>query len=147
MRISFVAVAGLALGMTLTSVAQAQQQTHPRLHRAIFEMREAERELAAAPHNFNGHRERAVQDLRAAYGELEAALRLVNEPYVSYTPAPNAYGRYRNHPHLRHSLEEMRAAKESLEKAPRIFGGHKAKAIRDIDAAIIQVEKCLEHAR
>ncbi len=44
-------------------------------------------------------------------------------------------------PNMKAALEHLRAAKESLEKATADKGGHRAKAIEQVNQAIEQVEK------
>lgn len=45
------------------------------------------------------------------------------------------------HSHMRAALEQLRAAKGSLEAAAHDFGGHRAKALEDTKKAITEVEE------
>jgi hypothetical protein len=47
---------------------------HPRITSAINDLREAETYLEKAPHDFKGHKVKAIKDIRTAISELEAAL-------------------------------------------------------------------------
>lgn len=47
---------------------------HPRIAAAIRELEEAIRYLEAAPHNFGGHKAKAIADSRAAIAQLKLAL-------------------------------------------------------------------------
>lgn len=49
------------------------------------------------------------------------------------------------HPRIAAAIHELREAVAYMEKAPHDFGGHKAKAISDSRAAIIQLEKALAY--
>ncbi len=138
---------GLALCALAWSSAAEAAQKHPKLHRAVFEMRQAHIELESAGYDFGGHRARAQQALRAAYEETELALKAVGEPYEGFEPPPNLYGPYANYPHLRHAKVEMGEAKKALEQAVGPFEGHRLRAIGDIKAAIASVERCIENAR
>jgi hypothetical protein len=74
----------MALGMTsVSSLAQAQapqvsiqseEAAHPRLVKAIHEMRHALEELKAAPDDFGGHKGQAIQDTERAIHSLKKAL-------------------------------------------------------------------------
>jgi len=44
-------------------------------------------------------------------------------------------------------LRKLKAAKQDLEKAAHDYGGHKAKAIESIDAAIAELQAALDSAK
>jgi hypothetical protein len=50
-------------------------------------------------------------------------------------------------PHMQAALEHLRAAKRELEIAEADKGGHRARAIRLVDDAIVQVEKGVRYDR
>jgi hypothetical protein len=138
-----VAVVSLVL---FTGGRAAAQANYPHLHHALFEMREAHKELKNAGHNFGGHREKALAALDAAMIEVEKGLAAVGSPYKGFTPG-KLYGSYKNHPHLRHCLVELRAAHTELREAKGNFGGHRDRALRDLNYAIEQVELCIAHIK
>jgi hypothetical protein len=49
------------------------------------------------------------------------------------------------HPHMRHALTRLREAHKALKESKHNFGGHRVKAIKDVDHAIHQVEEALKH--
>jgi len=49
-------------------------------------------------------------------------------------------------PHMQAALEHLRMAKGELERAEEDKGGHRVRAIRLVNDAIVQVEKGMEHA-
>ena len=53
---------------------QSEEAAHPRLVRAIHEMKDALRELEAAPDDFGGNKAAAIRDTRAAIHSLKKAL-------------------------------------------------------------------------
>jgi hypothetical protein len=68
-------------GVATVAHAQAPQLTiqtedaaHPRLVKAIHEMREALRELREAPDDFGGHKGQAIRDTEQAIHSLRRAL-------------------------------------------------------------------------
>jgi hypothetical protein len=48
------------------------------------------------------------------------------------------------HPHIHRALFELREARTELKEAAHNFGGHRKAALRDVDAAIAQLEKAME---
>lgn len=50
-----------------------------------------------------------------------------------------------NHPRIAAAIREMEEAIRYMEAAPHDFGGHKAAAIRDTRAAIVQLRKALAY--
>jgi hypothetical protein len=74
-------LAALAMGGAPTVASAAPQMTvqseeaaHPRLVKAIHEMKEALHELEAAPDDFGGNKAAAIRDTRAAIHSLKKAL-------------------------------------------------------------------------
>ena len=67
---------GVALPV-VTSAENARQEAgeHPRIARAIQELEEAIKYMEAAPHDFGGHKAKAIEASRAAVQELREALR------------------------------------------------------------------------
>ena len=47
---------------------------HPRIRAAVNELREAIAYMEKAPHNFGGHKAKAIADARAAINQLTAAM-------------------------------------------------------------------------
>jgi len=73
-------VAAVSIGLATLPSAFAQQTVrteaahHPRIAAAIRELEDAIRYLEAAPHNFGGHKAKAIADSRAAVTQLKLAL-------------------------------------------------------------------------
>ena len=71
-------IAGLALGAVLTIggvYAQNEREMHPRIAAAIAALRDARAYMAAAPHDFGGHKAEAIRASDEAIRQLEFALR------------------------------------------------------------------------
>jgi len=73
----------LALGVASYSTAamaapeltmKSEEAAHPRLVKAIHEMREALKELREAPHDFGGNKAAAIHDTEQAIHSLKKAL-------------------------------------------------------------------------
>ncbi len=54
---------------------------------------------------------------------------------------------YADQPHMQAALEHLRAAKQQLEIAEADKGGHRVKAVRLVNDAIVQVEKGIQYER
>jgi hypothetical protein len=61
-------------------------------------------------------------------------------PDTPNKPAPKGEPKEEKHPRLQKAIEELRAVKVHLEKAPHDFGGHKAEAVKAVTEAIHQLE-------
>ena len=72
---------GLALSLAGSATPALAQQTmkservhHPRIAKAIQELEEAIKYMEAAPHDFGGHKAKAIADSRQAIEQLRKAL-------------------------------------------------------------------------
>jgi hypothetical protein len=76
-RRNFLATGGLALGAAALagSALGGPAETHPRIRTALRELRAAERYLREAPHDFGGHREKAVESIGHTIRQLEICLK------------------------------------------------------------------------
>jgi hypothetical protein len=61
------------------------------------------------------------------------------------TPATNG-AEGPKHPHMHHALYELAESRKELKEAAHDFGGHREKALKAIDEAIVQMERALEAA-
>ena len=71
------AVALLSLPLALSAQAETVAQEaaeHPRIAKAIHELEDAIKYMEAAPHDFGGHKGKALADSRAAVVQLRHAL-------------------------------------------------------------------------
>ena len=86
-----VALCGLA-----SLPAGAQQPIHPHyhLHHALWELRDARKELKEAAHDFGGHRVKALAAVDAAIKQLDIALKNAGVPVEMhlYAQGGHAFG-------------------------------------------------------
>ena len=132
------AVAAVCLANPTRGLAQPPIYSH--LHRAVFEMEKACEEIEIERHNFGGHKEAALRDLRRAILETKEALKHAGSPYHG-SPAQH-YG-YPNHPHLREALPEEKHALIDLEHSGNVFGPFRQRAIHALEDAIRQTDRCI----
>jgi L-lactate utilization protein LutB len=143
LSLSVVAVAALAFA----PAAWGQERRHPHLVAALGEMKEARNEVREAKHDFDGHRDKTLRALDEAIEQVDKALRAVRVESRFVPPARSSYDRYPNHPHLRHSLVELREARTELRESRDDFGGHRDRAVQALDVAIRQLEETIRFAR
>jgi hypothetical protein len=48
------------------------------------------------------------------------------------------------HPHIRAALRELQSSRKELVSAAHDFGGHRAEAVKAVDAAIVQLRLALQ---
>ena len=137
-------------GLCLCANAQAGEKQHPHhhFHHALWELRDARKELNEAKHDFGGHKEKALVAIDDAIKQLDLIVRYKGDN-IKGTPTrgdlKEEYKKYKHHPHLHHALHELRHAHRQLKETTHNFDGHKEAALRDIHIAIQQVEILLKH--
>ncbi len=84
-RVMSASVAGVLMGFAIGGqpmfaiaapalTVQSEEAAHPRIARALHQMKEALHELEAAPDDFGGNKAAAIRDTRAAIHSLKRAL-------------------------------------------------------------------------
>ena len=154
-RIPYAAVA-MALASIGNSMAVRGQTTatptpphpHHHLHHALWELRDAHKELKETKHLFGGHKEKAMHAIHAAIKQVETLLEHTSST-VHGAPTRGdlaaEYRKYKHHPHLHHALHESKHAHHQIKESKHDFEGHREKALHDIHHAIEQIEFCLKH--
>ena len=137
-------------GLLFPSQATAAPPTHPHLHHALHDLKNAVSELEGAGHNFGGHKEQALKDLKYAVEQIEKALIAVKDPYQkAFKPKADIYKDYKDHRHLRHAEISIDEAIAELKESKHFgdFKEHKEKAIEALRAAHVQVKDCIKHIK
>lgn len=141
------ALFGLAIVVTNADGGDKKQHPHHHYHHALWELRDARKELQEAKHDFAGHKEKALAAINDAIKQIDLILKNHNDN-IKGAPTrgdlKEVYKQYTHHPHLHHALHECLHAHKQLEEARHDFGHRKA-ALRDIHAAIVQIELVLKH--
>ena len=141
----------LALVTALPICAQTSPpppHPHHHLHHALWELRDAHKELKESKHQFGGHRTAALHAIHDAIKNLDLALKNAGDNTKGVPTRGDlheTYKHYKHHPHLHHALHELKHAHHQLKHTKHDFGGHRDNALRDIHTAIVQVELCLKH--
>jgi hypothetical protein len=149
MMLSRITVALLALvaSAAVSGAARDEGPRHRHLHHALFELKETRIELKEAAHDFGGHREKALKATDAAIFQIELALKDSGDPYKALKVDAELYKKFEFHPHLHRAINELKEARVELKEAKHDFGGHREKAVKDVDFAIEQLELALKFAR
>jgi hypothetical protein len=134
-------------GLPLSGLALGAEKPHPRIHRALYELREARAELKGAAHDFGGHRKAALKDVDVAITQLEKALKFSGDtrPFKGDSKA-EVYRKYKSYPHIRQSIVELRETVSELKAASRTYGGHRKQAVEATEAAVRQLQLCVKFA-
>jgi hypothetical protein len=134
----------------VTGRVSAQQHALYHLHHALWELKDARVELRESRWQFGEHKIKAERAIDDGIRQIELCLRNVGD-FAKGEPKRfdfrEEYKRYPNHPHLYHSVVELRLAYKELKEARYNFGGHKEAAMRDIEIAANQIELLLKFAR
>jgi hypothetical protein len=146
-RLASVLAAVVCWGGLAPVVRSEPKEGHFHIHHALYELKEARGELKDANHDFGGHREEALKAVDAAIRQLDEALMGAKDPFGSFKVDKDIYKKYDNHPHIRHSIVELKEARTQLKDAKHDFGGHREQALKDVDYAIEQLEICLKHVK
>jgi hypothetical protein len=138
-------VLGLAVCACAPRTVLADEGPYPHLVHAIYEMREAKKELTEE--RFKPHREKAEKELERAIKETEDALKAekIKWDYDGPKDRKKYYEDYKDFPHLRHALVELEAAKKEVgEEKKHEWGNRRKEVIESIDKAIEEVRGALK---
>ena len=122
----------------LITVAQATPPDQPFMEAARTDLQRARAELQLATRDKAGHRGKAVNLVSQAIGEVNAGIQYARRH--NHTIAPDQ-------PHMQAALDSLQSARNNLDKANPDKGGHRAKAIDLVKAAIDEVKAGIEAAR
>jgi hypothetical protein len=145
----------LALLLLTPPPARADEKpiTHP-LHAAVRELHEAKKELEKAGHNFGGHKEAAIKDIDRSIKHLDRLIGWVKEHHKGeweqeHKDEIRAEEKGESYPRLHAALHELRRAHKYIKESKYEFGDNKQKeeALKDLDRAIVQIDKALKWAK
>jgi hypothetical protein len=140
------AIIAIVLGAAALGYGGVPDQPH--MQEAREHLSQAKAELDSAEHNKGGHRDKAIRYVNSALTEVDRGIefdRRHNHAVVSDTFASPAA--IPDQPHMRAALDHLREAKRSLEAANDNKGGHRLKALGDVDKAIDEVNRGIEAGR
>ncbi len=133
----------LLLMVVFASLSYAQQ---PLMNAARADLLQARAQLNAATHNKGGHRAKAIGYINSAIAEVNAGVRFDRRNHhaqLSFSSA-SSFPMVADQPHMQRALDNLRQARNNLERATTDKGGHRRKAIGYVDSAIDEVKKGID---
>jgi hypothetical protein len=129
-----------------------QKQSNAILRKTIHQLRLVEKELAGADHDYGGHRVDAIRDVKAAIKQLRLALGEQPGKQKPKTGKPGAGAKEpppqgQSNAVLREGISQLRVCRAELNAADHDYHGHRADAVKAIDAAIKQLEIALKYEK
>jgi hypothetical protein len=152
---------GAALAMTAvltignTGPAYAQKKNAPipdpngQLTQALQTIHSTRLVLENADHDYGGHRAAAVRALGGAHHQLRLALGIKAAPKGAKAPAPkgNTEPQAQSDMQLAQAIPVLRQTIVVLNSANHDYHGHRADAVRDINEAIVQLDRALKYIK
>jgi hypothetical protein len=138
-----------------------QKVSNMELVQALQTLQSIKKTLEGADHDYGGHRADAVRDIGKAEKQLRQALHAVHKhpnPMAGTGKGAGATGGGgKGNPHpepqalsnaqLAASIPALEQVVVFLQKADHDYGGHRAAAVTDLNAAIAQLGKALKFAQ
>jgi hypothetical protein len=137
------------------ALAQAKKPTNlsdEQLAASIHKLRSVKLTLEAADHDYGGHRAAAVEKVKAATHELHKALEYVRKGKTVPKNTTKDVGSS-NEPQklsdaqLAATIPVLKNTHKVLQQGDLDYGGHRAKAVTELGAAITQLEKALAYIK
>ncbi|HET6251516.1 MAG TPA: hypothetical protein VFE47_27775 [Tepidisphaeraceae bacterium] len=126
-------------GSPLVPTAQAKWHDHPKLEAAYNSIKDAKDYLESSPSDFHGHKKSAIEAINVAMHHLRLCAEEEALPSADTENAPFA-----EHPRLHTAREHLKVARDFLHDSHENFHGHKEEAVKALDVAIREIDKCLE---
>jgi len=130
----------LGIVILLVSIAALAYADQPFMRAARVDLQQARAQLQAALANKGGHRVKAIEHVNRALEYVNAGIaydRRHNHAQPAIAAAPDQ-------PHMQAALDNLRAAKDDLERATSDKGGYRRKAIDEINDAISETKKGID---
>jgi len=146
-------VAALALAVLVAAlvspVGAGGKADHPKLRAALHELREARHALQESKDHWPpGYRDRALASTQDAINSVRTILAVKDvNTFKGVDRSPDYYKQYKDHPHLRAALNDLREARDELRSARADAGNLKERAMDDIDAAIGDIVTLIRHEK
>jgi hypothetical protein len=125
-----------------TAVAQ-EKVKYPKLHAALYELREARNELNGIKDDVGGHKKRALAAAGDAVRSVKLILAVNDEATSPIKRDKDYYKKWTDYPRVRAALVDLSEAKAELEKAKGDFEGNKKQALKHIEIASEELRSLL----
>jgi hypothetical protein len=152
------AIAAMAYLLPADAVgAQVAKKSSPTLSDAqlaesIYTLRNVRHTLEMADHDYGGHRAAAVRDITAAVHQLRKALDHVHKgkavPKGEKKKGPaNREPQALSDAQLAAAVPALTQVASLLKTSSHDYGGHRAQAVTDLEAAVRQLDKALKYSQ
>ena len=139
---------------------QPRVVSNQELHHAIGVLRSAKRTLEKADHDYGGHRVAAIRDINKAIHQLQLTVKHGHKKGTGTKkgtgvkkgprtgkgprqPEPQAV----SDAQLAQSIPVLKKTNTGLQHTKHDYGGHRARAVSDLRAAVHQLETALKYSR
>jgi hypothetical protein len=137
---------------------ESQKQSNEQLHEALHVLQVVKKTLEGADHDYGGHRVKAIKDIGQAEHQLRLAL---HHGHTGKKPGSGAgkggkgTGGGKGEPEpqavsdaqLAKSIPVLHGAIQVLKNANHDYGGHREKAVVDLEKAIVQLQTALKYSK
>ncbi len=120
---------------------------HTHLLNALHEMRKARGELRGAGHDFGGHIDEVTETLDHAIDKIEKALKTAGVSMDETKDDPDAYKKYRDHPHLNRARDEVIEARTEIKDSKDDLGDAHDQTLFQLNLVADQLEVALKNAK
>lgn len=138
-----IACVGVAAVVAAAGADEKQKVKYPKLQAALWELREAKAELEASKVEDGGKKKKALEAIHEASVSLKVILAVKGDT-TDAAHEKDYYKAYKDHPHLRAALADLKEARRELNDAETDFQGNRKEALKKIDEAIDRIGDLLE---
>jgi len=129
-----------------TAVADEKKVKYPKLNAALNELGAAKEELESSKQDYGGKKDEALKAIK----EADVSLRVILAVKADAEAPPRdkeRYKDYKDHPHLRAAVDDLREARRELKEAETDFQGNRKEALKKIDAAVERLQDLLKEVK
>jgi hypothetical protein len=137
-------VAALAAALLAAPALAQEKLKYPNLHAALYELREASKELSGIKGDAGGHKKKSLAAAANAIRSVKLILVVDDEKTAPLKRGKDFYKKWKDYPRARAALEDLRAAQGELQEAKSDFQGNQKQAQKDIEAAIREIRALLD---
>jgi hypothetical protein len=133
----------LALGFLVLSAGAQEKIKYPKLHAALYELREARKELEGIKGDAGGHKKKALAASGDAVRSVKLILAVNDEDTSKVKRGKEFYKSWKAYPRVHAALADLKEAKAELEGTKEDFQGNKKQALKHIEDASKEIRALL----
>jgi hypothetical protein len=141
----------LALGLVLAGssipVHAQKEPAHAAIRKAIRKTHRAHDQVGNLKPVYNGHRKAAMKHMDAAIDEMHAAIKHAGLPRVKFVKVEaDKEGQKNRFAVIKRATREVRNAHGEMKSLKPVYGGHRIKAMRHLEHALVELDKAIKFA-